>query len=327
MRTLLAAASLAFVAVTGGSPQPVLVRTITTGHAPCGAVSAFGSVWVANDGGTLVRIDPKRNRVVRRIRVGAAHVRSPRAGAHSGSRTTSAASTRVTPRGRVKTIDVGSTPFDVLVAYGRVWVTAWEAGELAVVEPRTLKVVRRIDVGPRPVGLAHAERCRLGRIRPKCDLDRARRSAHLPARSRRGRRPRARLVRRRHEGSLDPGQRRRPRALRPGRTPGSRSPRGRRDARAGAVAPDGTIWMPDKERSVVHRVDPKRQRIVDSFPAGPGRLHRAPRVPIDVGHELRRERRAPLSAEEGRRQTAKHYVPRSDLELLERPARPRRRAA
>ena len=154
MRTLLAAASLAFVAVTGGSPQPVLVRTITTGHAPCGAVSAFGSVWVANDGGTLVRIDPKGNRVVGRIRVGA--------GACSLAASRNAlwianykrGLTRVTPRGRVKTIDVGSTPFDVVVAYGRVWVTAWEAGELAVVEPRTLKVVRRIDVGPRPVGLA-----------------------------------------------------------------------------------------------------------------------------------------------------------------------------
>jgi hypothetical protein len=28
--------------------------------------------------------------------------------------------------------------------------------------------------------------------------------------------------------------------------------------------------MPDKELGVVYRVDPVRQRVVDSFPAGPG---------------------------------------------------------
>ena len=38
----------------------------------------------------------------------------------------------------------------------------------------------------------------------------------------------------------------------------------------GAEAPDGTIWFPDKEQSVVYRIDPVRQVVVDSFPAGPG---------------------------------------------------------
>jgi streptogramin lyase len=28
--------------------------------------------------------------------------------------------------------------------------------------------------------------------------------------------------------------------------------------------------MPDKEQSVVYRIDPKRARVLDSFPAGPG---------------------------------------------------------
>jgi streptogramin lyase len=38
----------------------------------------------------------------------------------------------------------------------------------------------------------------------------------------------------------------------------------------GALAPDGTIWVPDKEQSVLYRIDPARERVVDSFPAGPG---------------------------------------------------------
>ena len=46
-------------------------QVIATGNAPCGASGGFGSVWVANDGsGTLVRIDPRTNRVVGRVRVG-----------------------------------------------------------------------------------------------------------------------------------------------------------------------------------------------------------------------------------------------------------------
>jgi streptogramin lyase len=38
----------------------------------------------------------------------------------------------------------------------------------------------------------------------------------------------------------------------------------------GAAAPDGTLWIPDKEQSVVYRVDPGTEQVVDSFPAGPG---------------------------------------------------------
>jgi streptogramin lyase len=38
----------------------------------------------------------------------------------------------------------------------------------------------------------------------------------------------------------------------------------------GAAAPDGTIWMPDKEQSIVHRIDPATHKVVDSFAAGRG---------------------------------------------------------
>ena len=38
----------------------------------------------------------------------------------------------------------------------------------------------------------------------------------------------------------------------------------------GSLAPDGTIWIPDKEQSLVYRVDPATARVLDSFAAGPG---------------------------------------------------------
>jgi hypothetical protein len=37
-----------------------------------------------------------------------------------------------------------------------------------------------------------------------------------------------------------------------------------------AAGPDALVWVTDKERSLVHRVDPKRVVLVDSFAAGPG---------------------------------------------------------
>ena len=51
-------------------------------------------------------------------------------------------------------VAVDAAPFDALVVFGRLWVTAWEAGRLDEIDLESLGVVRRIDVGPRPVGLA-----------------------------------------------------------------------------------------------------------------------------------------------------------------------------
>jgi streptogramin lyase len=37
-----------------------------------------------------------------------------------------------------------------------------------------------------------------------------------------------------------------------------------------AAAPDGLVWVTDKQHSVVHRIAPDGQRALGSFPAGPG---------------------------------------------------------
>jgi streptogramin lyase len=38
----------------------------------------------------------------------------------------------------------------------------------------------------------------------------------------------------------------------------------------GSLAPDGTIWIPDKEDNRVYRVDPAAAKVVDFVEAGPG---------------------------------------------------------
>jgi len=271
MRILIAGLAAALLGVPASSfKEPALIATITTGTHPCGIVSAFGSVWVANDGGTLVRIDPRTNRVRKRIRVGAgaclmtADARALWIANYKGGLV------RVTPRGRVQRIAVGATPDNVLAAFGRVWVTTWGAGKLAVVDPRTLRVVRRIDVGSKPAGLAvrngavwvgfGRDATSIARVSPRTyRVERIDVGAREPRGFVAGTKD---LWIQANTGDLlqfDPVARRVLAQLEVGRT-----------LAQGAVAPDGTIWVPDKEQNIVYRVDPARRRVVDSFPAGPG---------------------------------------------------------
>ena len=59
----------------------------------------------------------------------------------------------------------------------------------------------------------------------------------------------------------------------------------------GALAADGTLWVPDKEQGFVYRVDPAAGRVLDSFPAGPGaflalRAHGSMWVPSYAGDDV-----------------------------------------
>ena len=256
--------------VTLGS-SPHVVARIPTGDSPGGATSAFGAVWVANDAsGTLARIDPATNRVTRRVKLrpglfsvthvlGALWVVNYKTGTLA----------RVDPRsGRVRSVRVGAVPFDVTAAFGRVWVTAWEAGKLVEVDPRSLRVVRRIAIGPRPTGLHVAggalwvgfgrSATAIARLDPTSGkVERVAIGVRAPSwfvSGVRGLWIQAAdnvLVHVDHGRVVD--------RLTFGRT-----------LAQGALAPDGTMWIPDKEQSLVYRVDPKTARVLGSVPAGPG---------------------------------------------------------
>jgi len=264
-------ALLGLLALLAGGSAPHLVARIPTGSSPSGSVSAFGAVWVANDAaGTLACVDPSTNRVTRRIRL--------RPGVFSVARGFGALwvvnyktnrLTRVDPRnGRVRSVRVGAVPFDVLAAYGRVWVTAWEVGKLIAVDPASLRG-RIIRIGARPAGLRAAagalwvgfgrSATAIARVDPRTlDVERVPVGVHAPSWFVAGTRDiwiQAAdhvLVR------VDPASGHVKSTLSFGRT-----------LARGSSAPDGTMWIPDKEQSLVYRVSP-RSGVLGSFAAGPG---------------------------------------------------------
>jgi streptogramin lyase len=266
------AAALPVSVAFAGSDAPRLQASIATGRAPCGEAAAAGAVWVATDSGALVRIDPSTNRITLRKSVGKGAC-SVTAGAGALWVTNYARSTvvRVDLRtGRIRSVAVDAVPFDVLVAFGRLWVTAWEAGKLDEIDPVGLQVVRRIDVGPRPVGLTSRrggiwvgfvrDSTAIARVDPVSGaVERVPVGDPRPAWFVSGT---ADFWLSANDGDVlhvDPVSRRVLARLQPGGT-----------LVRGAVAPDGTIWLPDKEQGLVYRIDRKHERVIDSFTAGPG---------------------------------------------------------
>jgi streptogramin lyase len=251
--------------------SPQVVARIETGSSPGGATAAYGAVWVANDGsGTLARIDPKTNRVTRRLQLkpGLFSVTHGFGALWTVNYKTGTLA-RVDPRsGRVRSVRVGGVPFDVAAAFGRVWVTAWEAGKLVEVEPRSLRVVRRIAIGARPTGLHVAGGgLWIGFGRSATQI------AHLDPSS--GKVERVEVGVRAPSWFVSGASGLWIQAadnvlvhVEKGKTV-DRLTFGRTLAQ-GALAPDGTLWIPDKEQSLVYRVDPKTARVLGSFPAGPG---------------------------------------------------------
>ena len=269
--TLGGAAAGAFAASVSA---PTAVAKIVTGTAPCGAVSGFRSVWVAVYGsGQLVRIDPIRNRVTRRIRV-APGICPVAIGA--GSVWVASDKTnllyRVDPRrGRVVArVPVAEWPAHVTFAFGSVWVSAYERGMLARIDPRTNRVKRRYAVGGNPSGMARARSfmwiafgrtgTALGRLDPASAALTRIPIGHAAA------------------GFLsfigdslwtttadgfalrfDPTENHVAASFSVPGTPAEV-----------ARGPDGNIWIAEKEHNTITRLDPKVNLIVDVTSAGPG---------------------------------------------------------
>jgi streptogramin lyase len=265
-------ALLAAVVALAGA-QPHVVARIPTGAAPAGATAAFGAVWVANDGaGTIARIDPRTNRVTRRIRLKPGPFSLTNGfGALWVDNYKRQSLTRVDPRsGRARSVRIGAVPFDVVAAFGRIWATAWDAGTLVEVDPASLRVVRRTAIGPRPTGLAVADGALwVGFGRSATSVARVDPQTHELERIPVGVRAPSWFTA--AGGSLwiqgaD--------NVLVGLDPATRTVVGRlsfgRTLAQGATAADGTLWMPDKEQSRVYRIDPKAGRVLDSFAAGPG---------------------------------------------------------
>ncbi len=202
-----------FLLLVAGSSPPVTAR-VATGEHPCGIASGFGAVWVANDGsGTLARVDPKTNRVTRRVRAGRGallgrHGRRLRVGdelphglgragrapqrAHPQRRGRRGAVRR--PRVRRSRVGDGLGRRDGRRARSR--------------QPAGASPPRRRAVSG---GTGAARRLDLGRLRPLGHVRRAHRPVRRLARARPRRREDAGVVQQRHARPVDHGRRQRSR--------------------------------------------------------------------------------------------------------------------
>jgi YVTN family beta-propeller protein len=120
-------------------------------------VVSSGSVWLANPGGYVVRVDPSSGAVLKRITVG----RSPAAMA-AGRGSMWVASPlddvvfRIDPTNAATPIRVGHGPSGVAVGAGAVWVSDRYDDTVQRIDPVTNSVFTTIHVGSSPEGIAFA---------------------------------------------------------------------------------------------------------------------------------------------------------------------------
>src|SRR2546430_12749322 len=114
------------VAIAALAAHPQVAARIVTGSDPCESAATAKAVWVANDGaGTLVRVDPRTNRVVARVVVGrgACAVASGARAVWVVNYRTGVLARVDTATRRVRRTVVGGAPFAVVVEHGDVWTT------------------------------------------------------------------------------------------------------------------------------------------------------------------------------------------------------------
>jgi virginiamycin B lyase len=280
MRLVLLALFLASAFLVPGAaakpgPPPVEALVVKTGQAPCGVAVHGGELWVGvYEAGTVLRLD-RAGRVRGRLRVGrwACRIAVDRRAAWI-TRDNADEIVRVDRRpakgtsARLRRIEIDS-PFDVVLAAGSLWVTSFEAGVLTRLDPASGRTLQSFEIGGYPAGLAFCG----GRMWVGHGRDANWLTAIDPATAR---------ARRVEVGTRGPGW---PRCARGELWVVTRDSVLRVDPRSvevrtrvrlggtpaeAAAALDGSVWVTDKERSVVNRIDPAMNRVVDTFPAGPG---------------------------------------------------------
>lgn len=145
-------------ALEGTTGDPLGLGALLAGA--LGVAVGEDSVWVTLSDGTLLRIDPERQRVVDRIRIGG----SPHAIAVAGNDVwvtdpVDAAVLRVDPdRGEVITrVAMTGGATDLAIGAGSIWVTNNSEGTVTQVDLRDGSIVRTITVGERPTAIVEGD--------------------------------------------------------------------------------------------------------------------------------------------------------------------------
>jgi YVTN family beta-propeller protein len=111
-----------------------------------------GAVWAMSDAkSTLMRIDPARNAVVARIKVGTPEAVAAGGGAVWLTHPSGNTVTRVDPATNTvtATIPVGPRPQGIAVSQGAVWVANGGGPSVSRIDPATNRVVATIRIGPK----------------------------------------------------------------------------------------------------------------------------------------------------------------------------------
>jgi streptogramin lyase len=272
MRLLLSVVALALLVPAAAAkvpPAPVETARVETGRAPCGLAASGGELWVGvYEAGAVLRLD-RTGRVQRRHRVGRHACRiAVDARAAWVTRDNADRVVRIDRRtGRLRSIRVDS-PLDVALAFGSLWVASFETGTVTRIDPRTARPTGVLEVGGNPTGVAscggfvwvgHARDATwVTRIDPTSGEAR-----RFDVVVRTPRRPNC------IRGELWVATEREVLRLEP-RTGELRAHFRLPGTLAEAASVESAVWVTNKERALVHRIDPGTGRVVDSFPAGPG---------------------------------------------------------
>jgi YVTN family beta-propeller protein len=265
------------IAAAKPPPPPTQSVVVPTGPAPCGLAAYGGQLWVGvYEAGTVLRLD-RAGRIQQRLRVGRyACQLAVNGDAAWVTRDNADVVVRIDRRsGRKRTVRI-SSPFDLVLTAGSLWVTSFESGTVTRVDPSTLRPTRVIRVGRNPTGIASCggyvwvghgrEATWLTAIHPR--TGQARRVDVVVPTPRWPRCLRGELWVTTEDAVLRL-------APRSGELLGH-LPLGSTLAEAGAAqgAAEGnwTVWVTNKQRSLVHRIDPVAGHVLDTFPVGPGAL-------------------------------------------------------
>jgi hypothetical protein len=141
---------VASTARAADGPETVARIQVAPTAQPCAAASGGRFVWVSTFGTSeLLRIDPRKNVVVGRTRVGSG---ACGLGFGAGSLwvedTYSGTVSRVSARTgkRITAIEVGAVPYDATFAFGAAWATAHGGGLLVRIDPARNRVAARIPL-------------------------------------------------------------------------------------------------------------------------------------------------------------------------------------
>src|ERR671931_589074 len=152
---LFAVLLIAATTIASGQATPPRIAALHVGGGPTGLTTGAGSVWVADySGHRVIRLDPRRNRVVARIRLdGSPYAAAFGAGAVWISSYDQRHVWRIDPRANrvVAAVDIGfAQQSGLTVANGVVWVAVFGSGKLARIDSARNAVTGTVSVGGEP---------------------------------------------------------------------------------------------------------------------------------------------------------------------------------